>query len=160
MKARVGIASPELQARHRTDARAEDVVASGFTSSIGLCEAPSAEERATASRCMARVGVAHLAGRGVHALSYGEMRKLLVARALVRDPELLVLDEPCDGLDPESRAALLAAIQSLCEGGTQVVLVTHHEEDLLPAIGYVLELARGRAVYQGPRSGWRARART
>jgi len=157
VKARVGMVSPELQARHRMDVRADDVVASGFTASIGLDAEPTPEERAVAARGMARLGVAHLAGRHVHAVSYGELRKLLLARALVRDPELLVLDEPCDGLDPESRAALLAAIQGLCEAGTQVVLVTHHEEDLVPAIGHVLELSRGRARYVGPRSGWRAR---
>ncbi|HEX9287894.1 MAG TPA: ATP-binding cassette domain-containing protein [Anaeromyxobacteraceae bacterium] len=157
VKARLGIVSPELQARHRMDVRADDVVASGFTSSIGLDVEPTPEERAGAARCMARLGVAHLAGRHVHAVSYGELRKLLLARALVRDPELLVLDEPCDGLDPESRAALLAAIQGLCEAGTQVVLVTHHEEDLVPAIGHVLELSSGRARYVGPRSAWRAR---
>jgi molybdate transport system ATP-binding protein len=104
---------------------------------------------------MERVGVAHLAGRTAHALSYGELRKLLLARALVRDPELLVLDEPCDGLDPESRAAFLETIEALCRSGTQVLLVTHHEEDLVPSLDHVLELAAGRPVYQGPRAGWR-----
>jgi molybdate transport system ATP-binding protein len=158
VKARIGIVSPELQARHRMDLPVEDVVASGFTASIGVDAAPTAEERARAAACLAKVGVAHLAGRRIHALSYGELRKVLLARALVRDPELLVLDEPADGLDPESRAALLDAVERLCEGGTQVLLVTHHEEDLVPAIDHVLELAGGRAVYQGARVGWRAGA--
>jgi molybdate transport system ATP-binding protein len=154
VKARVGIVSPELQARHRVDLPAEDVVASGFTASIGLPEEPTAEQRAMAARCMERVGVAHLAGRPVHALSYGEFRKLLIARALVLRPELLVLDEPADGLDPESRAALLDTIESLCRSGTQVVMVTHHQEDLVPAISHVLELAAGRVVYCGDRRRW------
>ncbi len=156
VKARVGIVSPELQARHRGDVRAEDVAASGFTASIGLAEDPSPEERARAARCMERVGVAHLAGRTVHAISYGEFRKLLLARALVRDPELLVLDEPCDGLDPASRVAFLETVEDLCRRGTQVVMVTHHEEDLVPSITHVLALAAGRVAYRGPRSGWRA----
>ncbi len=154
VKARVGIVSPELQARHRANLLAEDVVASGFTASIGLPEAPGEAERAAAARCMARLGVAHLAGRHVHAVSYGELRKLLLARALVRDPELLVLDEPCDGLDAPSREALLADVEGLCRAGTQVLLVTHHREDLVPSIGHVLELAAGRVVYAGPRAGW------
>jgi molybdate transport system ATP-binding protein len=157
VKARVGIVSPELQARHRGDVRAEDVVASGFTASVGLAEEPTPAERARAAECMRRVGVAHLAGRTVHALSYGELRKLLLARALVRDPELLVLDEPCDGLDPESRASFLDAVDGLCRAGAQVVMVTHHEEDLVPSIAHVLELADGRTVYRGPRAGWRMR---
>jgi molybdate transport system ATP-binding protein len=157
VKARVGIVSPELQARHRADLRAEDVVAAGFTASIGLSAEPSAAERDAALRCMERVGVGHLAGRRIHAVSYGELRKLLLARALVRDPELLVLDEPCDGLDPESRAAFLDTVDGLCRFGTQVLLVTHHEEDLVPAIRHVLELAAGRVVYRGPRAEWRRR---
>jgi molybdate transport system ATP-binding protein len=158
VKARVGIVSPELQARHRADLLAEDVVASGFTASIGLAEEPTPAQRAAAARCMARVGVAHLAGRRIHAVSYGELRKLLLARALVRDPELLVLDEPCDGLDPESRHGLLDAVEALCRAGTQVVVVTHHGEDLVPALDHVLELAAGRVVYRGPRAAWPAAA--
>ncbi|HEX7622333.1 MAG TPA: ATP-binding cassette domain-containing protein, partial [Anaeromyxobacteraceae bacterium] len=130
----------------------------GFTASIGVDARPSAAERAVVARCLARLGVAHLAGRRIHQLSFGELRKVLLARALVRDPELLILDEPCDGLDPESRAALLADIEALARAGTPLVLVTHHAEDLVPSIGHVLELARGRAVYQGPRAGWRRQA--
>ena len=105
-------------------------------------------------RCLARLGVAHLAGRRIHQLSFGEVRKLLLARALVREPELLVLDEPCDGLDPESRAALLSDVEALARAGTPLILVTHHAEDLVPSIDHVLELAGGRAVYQGTRAGW------
>jgi molybdate transport system ATP-binding protein len=158
VKARVGIVSPELQARHRADLLAEEVVASGFTSSIGVDAPPTAAELAVVERCLARLGVAHLSGRRIHQLSFGELRKLLLARALVRDPELLVLDEPCDGLDPESRAALLDGVEALARAGTPLVLVTHHAEDLVPSIDHVLELAGGRAVYQGPRAGWRRQA--
>ncbi len=158
VKARVGIVSPELQARHRADLLAEDVVASGFTASIGVDAPPTPAELAVIERCLARLGVAHLAGRRIHQLSFGEVRKVLLARALVRDPELLVLDEPCDGLDPESRAALLADVEALARAGTPLVLVTHHAEDLVPSIDHVLELAKGRAVYQGPRAGWRRHA--
>ena len=158
VKARVGIVSPELQARHRADLLAEEVVASGFTMSIGVDAPPTAAELVVVERCLARLGVAHLSGRRIHQLSFGELRKLLLARALVRDPELLVLDEPCDGLDPESRAAVLAGVEALARAGTPLVLVTHHAEDLVPSIDHVLELAGGRAVYQGPRAGWRRQA--
>ena len=158
VKARVGIASPELQARHRADTPAVEVVASGLSASIGVTERPTDAERAAALRAMARFGVAHLAGRGAHGVSYGELRRLVLARALVNDPELLVLDEPCDGLDAESRLALLADVEALCREGRTVVLVTHHLEDVVPAIGHVLELRGGRAVYSGPRDGWRGAA--
>jgi molybdate transport system ATP-binding protein len=159
VKARVGYVSPDLQARHRGDVLAEEVVASGFTASVGLDAPPTEPQRAAVGRALARLRVAHLAGRRIHALSFGELRRLLLARALVADPELLVLDEPCDGLDPESRAALLEDVEGLARAGTPLILVTHHEEDLVPAIDHVLELAAGRAVYQGLRSGWRAARR-
>jgi molybdate transport system ATP-binding protein len=155
VKARLGLVSPELQARHRADLLVDDAVAAGFTSSVGLVAEPSPVERAAAARCLARLGVAHLAGRRIHALSYGELRRVLLARALVRDPELLVLDEPCDGLDPASRDRLLEDVEQLCREGRQVILVTHHPEDLVPSIGHVLALRGGRAVYQGPRAGFR-----
>jgi len=155
VKARVGFVSPDLQARHRGDVLAEEVVASGFTASIGV-DAPATEtQRAAVAHAMERLRVGHLGGRRIHALSFGELRRLLLARALVARPELLVLDEPCDGLDPESRAALLQDVEHLARTGTPLVLVTHHEEDLVPAIDHVLELAAGRAVYQGPRASWR-----
>jgi molybdate transport system ATP-binding protein len=159
VKARVGIVSPELQARHRQDLRVDDVVASGFGSSIGLAEEPSPAQRAASARALAELGVAHLSGRRIHGLSYGELRRVLLARALVRDPDLLVLDEPCDGLDPESRQALLAAVERLCRAGRHVVLVTHHLADLVPSITHVLALERGRATYRGPRAGWRPERR-
>jgi len=157
VKARAGLVSPDLQARHRADLPAEEVVASGFTASVGHAAEPSPAERAAAARSMARLGVSHLAGRRIHQLSYGELRRLLLARALVHDPELLLLDEPCDGLDPESREALLASVQALCEAGTRIVLVTHHLEDLVPAVTNVLELEAGQVVYRGPRAGWTPR---
>ncbi|GEJ59283.1 ABC transporter ATP-binding protein [Anaeromyxobacter diazotrophicus] len=156
VKARVGFVSPDLQARHRGDVLAEEVVASGFTASIGAVEPATEAQRAAASRAMERLRVAHLAGRRIHGLSFGELRRLLLARALVAGPELLVLDEPCDGLDPEARAALLDDVERLARSGTPLVLVTHHAEDLVAALDHVLELAAGRAVYQGPRAGWRA----
>jgi len=154
VKARVGIVSPELQARHRADLLAEEVVAAGFTASIGIDRPPTPAEEAAVARAMARLGVGHLAGRRIHALSYGEVRKLILARALVNDPDLLVLDEPCDGLDPESRAALLDQVETLCRERAPVILVTHHLEDVVPAIENVLQLERGEVVYRGPRSLW------
>ncbi len=158
VKARVGVASPEIQARHRADTAAEEVVASGLSASIGLTERPTPTELERAHRAMERLGVAHLAGRGVHGLSYGEVRRLVLARALVNDPELVLLDEPCDGLDAASRAALLSDVEALCRAGHTVVLVTHHLEDVVPSIENVLELRAGRAVYAGPRAAWRGGA--
>jgi molybdate transport system ATP-binding protein len=104
LRGRVGLVSPELQARHRFDATGEAVVLSGFRGTIGLAEEPSRDERARAAAALARLGIAELASRHLLTLSYGELRKLLLARALAPAPEVLLLDEPLAGLDPAARA--------------------------------------------------------
>jgi len=91
------------QARHRFDAVGEDVVLSGFEGTVGLAEDPGPAARARAAEVLAALGVAHLARRHLLTLSYGELRKLLVARALAPGPEVLLLDEPLAGLDAASR---------------------------------------------------------
>jgi ABC-type molybdenum transport system ATPase subunit/photorepair protein PhrA len=100
---------------------------------------------------MARLGVRHLAGRGIHTLSYGEMRRVLVARALLRDPKLLVLDEPMNGLDPEARRHLGASLAWMARRGVTLVMASHHPEELPPVVTHELELRGGRVVYAGPR---------
>jgi len=151
VKARVGVVSPDLQARFRADIPAEEVVLSGLTSSVGLDFTPSPAERSRAAAAMARAGAGHLAGRGIHALSYGEMRRLLVARALVREPELLVLDEPMNGLDPGARASLAAWLDALAAAGVTLVVATHHRAEIPAAVTHELELRGGRVAYQGRR---------
>ncbi|HEU4384663.1 MAG TPA: ATP-binding cassette domain-containing protein [Anaeromyxobacteraceae bacterium] len=150
VRARVGLVAPRLQAEHRLDATGEEVVLSGFFGSIGLGGAPTPAQRAAAVRWMDRLGLAHLAARNVHGVSYGELRRLLLARALVHDPEVLLLDEPWNGLDPTARAAMMALVQSLAESGTRLVLVTHHEYEIVPAVNRLLVLREGWVAYAGP----------
>ena len=149
--ARVALVGPELQARHRHDLRGEDVILSGFAASIGLAGEPSAGERAAAADLVARLGLEALAGRRILGLSYGELRKLLLARALVAGPEVLLLDEPVSGLDAASRAWMLAALDRLAREGTALVLVTHHDDEIVPAVNRLARLDGGRMVWQGPR---------
>ena len=151
VKARVGVVSPELQARFRADIPAEEAVLSGLTSSIGVDFAPTPRQRRKAAVKMARLGVRHLAGRGVHTLSYGEMRRVLVARALLRNPKLLVLDEPMNGLDPAAREALSRSLAWMARRGVTLVMATHHREELPPVVTHELELRAGRVAYAGPR---------
>ena len=150
VKARLGMVAPRLQAEHRLEATGEEVVLSGFFASVGLGDEPGPAQRAAAARWMDRLGLSHLARRGIQALSYGELRRLLLARALVRDPEVLLLDEPWNGLDAQGRAAMMALAQHLAAAGTRLVLVTHHEYEIPPAVNRLLELREGRAVYAGP----------
>ncbi len=146
LRGRIGLVSPELQARHRFDATGEAVVLSGFAGTIGLAEAPSSSERAAAAAALARLGVAALATRHLLTLSYGELRKLLLARALAPHPRVLLLDEPLAGLDAPSRDWVLAAVEEACAHGAAVVAVMHHEDELPRGVGRVLRLEDGRLV--------------
>ncbi|HET7753853.1 MAG TPA: ATP-binding cassette domain-containing protein [Anaeromyxobacteraceae bacterium] len=147
----VALVSPELQARHRLNFLAEDVVLSGFRDSIGFDGEPTDEESGAARDAMSRLGVAALEGRRIHALSYGELRRLLIARALVSRPRLLLLDEPFSSLDAPSRAALAEDLEALARGGVHLLVATHHPDELGPAVNRVLRLREGRVAQAGPR---------
>ncbi len=151
VKARVGLVTPELQARFRADIPAEEVVLSGFTSSVGIDFDPTPLQRRRAAAAMRQVGASRLAGRRIHSLSYGEMRRLLLARALVRRPQLLVLDEPMNGLDPAARAWLAQVLSRLVHRGATLVMSTHHRSELPAAVTHELELREGQVAYRGPR---------
>jgi molybdate transport system ATP-binding protein len=144
LRGRIGVVSPELQARHRFDALGEAVVLSGFQGAIGLAEEPTEEARARAAVAMARLGISHLAGRHLLTLSYGELRKLLVARALAPEPAVLLLDEPLAGLDAASRAWVSRTVAAACDAGAALVTVTHHRDELPPGIERILLLEGGR----------------
>ena len=127
----VGIVSPDLQSRFAAiQGTAEEIVVSGLHSSVGLDEPPTARERTTARRWLSRVGLGGLGSCRARELSYGQLRRALVARALVRRRCLLLLDEPFDGLDADARQLVARAIAAAARGGTQVVLATHHAEDV------------------------------
>jgi molybdate transport system ATP-binding protein len=146
LRGRIGLVSPELQARHRFDATGEDVVLSGFHGTIGVAEEPTAEERRRARDAIVRLGITHLAGRHLLTLSYGELRRLLLARALAPGPEVLLLDEPLAGLDAGARAWVIGTVVEACDAGAGLVTVTHHADELPPGIARVLRLEAGRLV--------------
>lgn len=147
----LGFVGPDLHARHANDLPVLEVVVSGLHGSIGIDAPPTADEARAAREALTRAGAAALEGRTVHAISYGELRRVLLARALVRAPRLLLLDEPFAGLDPAARAAFATALASLAAEGVQLLVSAHHEEDLGPAIRHVVLLERGRIVRQGVR---------
>jgi molybdate transport system ATP-binding protein len=151
VRARVGLVAPDLQARHRVDSTGLDVALSGFTGSIGRGESPTPAEREAARAWLEAVGAAHLADRSIQAISYGEMRRLLFARALVTDPDVLLLDEPFSGLEPRSRAAAMDLVERLCRAGRAIVLVTHHDDEAVPSLSHELRLREGRVERAGPR---------
>jgi molybdate transport system ATP-binding protein len=130
VRRRVGQVSPELQARHRAGITGEAVVLSGFLGTVGLAERPTPRQRAAATRALARLGLSHLGARRFLTCSYGEQRLLLVARALVARPAVVLLDEPFAGLSGAARRSLAAALAGLVRDQVTLVLVSHHEDEL------------------------------
>ncbi|BFR48069.1 ATP-binding cassette domain-containing protein [Nitratidesulfovibrio sp. HK-II] len=148
---RVALVSDQLQATYGYDLTAEELVLTGFSGTIGLYEEPDDDQRAEAAHWLRMLGAAGLAGQRIRTLSTGQLRRVLLARALAGAPDLLLLDEPCSGLDPASRAAFLGLLGQLARAGVQMVLVTHHDGDLIPEITHVLRLSGGRVTESGPR---------
>jgi molybdate transport system ATP-binding protein len=152
---KVGLLSPELQSAHaRDDVTVEEVVISGRHASIGLNERPTTGERRAARRWLRFFALEKLAERRPREISYGQMRRVLLARAMINAPRLLLLDEPCTGLDAASRKQVRAHLQRLADSGVQLVMGTHHRSDLVPAINRVLWLEKGRikGMTTAPRS--------
>lgn len=142
-KRRVGWVSPELQADHYAAKTIEEIIISGRYSSVGLNEPPTRSDRMAAARSLAFFGLEALRERSPRQVSYGQMRLALFARAMMNDPELLLLDEPCTGLDVDTRAHVLEVLQRLAVNGTQIVMAVHDPEDIIPAVEHVLRIERG-----------------
>jgi molybdate transport system ATP-binding protein len=147
-KHRVGWLSPELQADHAFAKSIEEIVISGRYASVGLNEPPTARDRRLAKKWLQFFDVEALRERGPRQVSYGQMRLALIARAMINEPELLLLDEPCTGLDGDVREHVLAVLQRLAESGTQIVMAVHDPEDMIPAVRHVLRIGRGRATIE------------
>jgi iron complex transport system ATP-binding protein len=149
----LGIVSPALQRDYTSETPLEvfDAVVSGFFAArgLGLDHHVSAGMRERARDALDQLGAGHLAGRAMASLSTGEARRVLIARALVHRPHALLLDEPCAGLDLASRRRFLECLRVLARGGTTLLLVTHHVEEILPEIDQVLLLRHGRVLRQG-----------
>ena len=135
----VGIVSPSLHQQHRVGCTALQVVASGFFDSVGIYQEGSPEQWKAAKAWLDLAGMTPWSGRPFRSLSYGQQRLLLVARALVKQPPLLVLDEPCQGLDPMNRALVLKVIDRIALTGlTQILYITHELEDRLECVTHEL----------------------
>jgi molybdate transport system ATP-binding protein len=145
----VGLVAPHLQADHPQDLIVEAVVQSGCHAAIGLNESASRADRAAARRALARFALTHLRSRRLRELSYGQMRRVLFARAWVNEPRLLLLDEPFAGVDAPTRQALQRFIQDLAARGTAIVMATHHRSEWPAGATHELELAKARMRYGG-----------
>ncbi len=128
----------------------EEIVLTGFAGTALLYERPSAAQRKEARSLISRLHLKELAGMNYHHMSHGELRKILLARALAGSPRVLLLDEFCHGLDASSRTGLLALInQIIGQGSVQVVLTAHRREEIPSALTHFAHMADGRMDKQG-----------
>jgi molybdate transport system ATP-binding protein len=145
IKKQIGWVSPELHLHFNSSATCFEVVASGLHDTAGLFEPVSARQRAAVRRCLARFGLLASAGQPLFALSAGLQRMVLLARALVKQPRLLILDEPCQGLDRAHRDSFIGTVDALIRSGAATVIyVTHRRDEIPPSIRQVLRLTASR----------------
>lgn len=145
IKKKTGYLSPELHLYFSLSATAFEAVASGLFDTIGLFRSVSSTDREWVLQWMQVCGVAHVQDRHLYTLPAGEQRLVLLARALVKDPPLLVLDEPCQGLDAEQKKRLLELVDQVCRlSGKTLLFVSHYEKEIPGCIRHYLRLEKGR----------------
>ncbi len=153
LRPRIGLTSAALAERIPRDEPVCDVVVSASYGVVGRWrEAYDDLDHERAHELLVEVGVAHLADRTFGTLSEGERKRVQVARALMTDPELLLLDEPAAGLDLGGREDLVNTLSVLAAdpGSPATVLVSHHVEEIPPGFTHAMLLRAGRVVAAGP----------
>jgi iron complex transport system ATP-binding protein len=153
LRSRLGIVSSDLQQAFAQEMSGREVIVSGFFSSVGLFNhivTPTMEERT--EEIAAFLDVSHLLDRSMTGISTGEARRLLIGRALVHDPEVLILDEPTNSLDLHALHTFRGTLRKVARSGTGIVLVTHMLSDIIPEISRVIMIRNGRVYGAGPKA--------
>ena len=158
LRAQLGIVSSDLHHRFvfgNNEGRvvAEAAVLSGFFATQGILRygVVTPDMRARAAEALAQMGVAHLTSRRLDEMSSGEARRVLLARAMVTSPKVLILDEPTTGLDLVARHGFMERVRNVARAGTTIILITHHIEEIVPEIGRVVLLRDGKILKNGPK---------
>jgi iron complex transport system ATP-binding protein len=148
----IGIVSSSVRQLMHDEDCALEIVAGGVSAQIGYWGRIPKATQAAAMKALKRAEAKHIALRAWEVLSQGERQRVLIARALMCHPRLLILDEPCAGLDPVAREHFLAFVERLARSrkAPAIVLVTHHVEEITPAFTHALLLRGGKAVASGP----------
>ncbi|HSI82392.1 MAG: ABC transporter ATP-binding protein [Candidatus Methylacidiphilales bacterium] len=152
LRTRVGIVSSSVRQRIEDSEKAIEVVVSGKYAQLNYWGEVSDTDRAEAMVILERMEAGYLAEREWLFLSQGERQRVLIGRALMTTPPLLILDEPCAGLDPVARSHFLAFVARLAASPSSptLVLVTHHVEEIEPCFTHVLVLRNGKVIARGP----------
>jgi iron complex transport system ATP-binding protein len=150
----IGFISSSLQENFYVNETAKEIVLSGLFSTIGLYDRPKRKDVEKALSLLQRLDCARIARQPYAELSQGEKQKVLIARAMINSPRLLIMDEPCAGLDIFSREHLLSSIENLGRSAAapSIVYVSHHIEEILPLFTHTLLLRRGE-IHSSGRTG-------
>jgi iron complex transport system ATP-binding protein len=157
LRLKIGVVTSAFAASIPAAETTVETVMSGKFAQLDLWAAVTRADRTAAMRHLREVGLAAIADRPWAYLSQGERQRVLIARALMAKPELLVLDEPCAGLDPVAREHFLGFVEKFAQKnlrsgrGPALLLVTHHVEEITPAFSHALLLREGRVLAGGPR---------
>lgn len=153
LRKRIGWVSSSLQERIVPTQKVEQIVISGKFGSTGLYDERTSEDETRAYELLQQLHVAHLCGKDYGVCSQGEQQRVLIARALMAEPELLILDEPTNGLDFIAREQLLHSIEQIVKGpdAPTLLFVTHHIEEISPVFTHILLLKDGQVFSKGTR---------
>ena len=151
LRKKIGLVSNSLDrfSQYFNNEIIEKVVVSGKFASFGLYEQVAKEDWEKVDSLLERLRLTYLKGKRYQLLSEGEKRRVLIARSLMSDPELLILDEPCSGLDILSREQFLQSINEVMKNECHIVYVTHHIEEFVEGISHVLLLKDGEIIAAG-----------
>lgn len=140
IKRQIGLVSSDIQLNYLKNLTGLDVIASGFFDSFGLYNKPNKLQLAKIHKLADDMGICQLLNKNYLDCSNGQKRMLILARALIKEPKMLILDEPCNGLDISNRNKILQVIDQLCISSTTIILVTHHQDEISSNIGLVKRL--------------------
>lgn len=148
----IGWVSSAVQERFHGNSLVLDLVLSGKFATLDLYDRVDESDIVFAEGCLEKLGASYLRDRHYKTLSQGEKQRVLIARALMAQPDLLILDEPCTGLDIIAREQVLSMIKNLGqdENSPSLIYVTHHTEEILPIFSHTLLLKDGEVYGAGP----------
>ena len=151
LRSHLGIVSNDWMAMCTRDYSGHEIVLSGFFGSVGVWpwDTVTPEMEAKTREVMSLLEITHLADRPTDEMSSGEARRLLSGRALVHDPQALILDEPTSSLDLHSTYELREILRKLTRQGISLIMVTHHLPDIIPEMDRVVMMRKGRIFRDG-----------
>ena len=153
VRSRMGVVSMDLQNMFRTDTKVYEVICSGFFNSLDVFRNHTVTDEMVSKvhSCAIMMGIDDLLTREIENLSLGEMRRALIARAMVTDPDLLVLDEPMTGLDIVMKSKFRAMFDILIEKGVSIVMITHELTDIPTSVRRIVMIRDGEVFADGPK---------